>query len=598
MKSRRNSDELPNPLPRPLSDPLRMYRRLLAFLVLPGLWVHIIVQWLLPKVDETTPAQLAEHAATAALFILLLCTRAILPNRATSAIYLRSFRNDATTGRLRTVAQQSLGSGFRLSGIRDPRRRWPWLIRHIFYILFLIRYAQPKFMNLEAGDDWKSRLWRSLGEARCAVIDVSDLTPFVADEIRLAVQCLGFHRILFVGNDSQPAEEWRKAVLAALDYPDVFGEKVQVAVWGESGAGQAAFRGKVRLFAESLPDEPAELNPQALVLMPRDLNESRKNLHAESWWAFILANVLGTGGAILLGGIEVVTKPTLLLAYLPVIAYDSLAALLLLQYFAVCGSWRQRISLCLTATVGLVVGGLPVFADAFSNSDGVRGAARRMKSSNNLKQIGIGIHSYHASNERFPPQAVCRPDGTPLLSWRVLMLPYLEEEQLFQEFKLDEPWDGPHNSKLLSRIPRIYQSPYVKPGDDLTRTPFQLIVGPGTMWGEPRPPGRAPRMFFAHWPATTPVAAFDPPYTLGTLPRGSTNTLLAVEAANTVPWTKPEDVEFLPAASRSKSDEMLQRLGASKRGRFPIVLADGSTHTMSRGAPPTELDDLILVDPQ
>jgi hypothetical protein len=158
-------------------------------------------------------------AAFAASFTLLLCLFRILPRRATNALYLRSFRNDAETGSLRIAAQAALGRAFRLSGIRDPRRRWPALIRHLLYILFLLRYAQPNFMNLEAGPDWKARLWRSLGEARCALIDVTELTPFVREEIELAIRCLGFHRVLFIGDDSRTADGWRQATLTAVASP-------------------------------------------------------------------------------------------------------------------------------------------------------------------------------------------------------------------------------------------------------------------------------------------------------------------------------------------------------------------------------------------
>jgi hypothetical protein len=55
------------------------------------------------------------------------------------------------------------------------------------------------------------------------------------------------------------------------------------------------------------------------------------------------------------------------------------------------------------------------------------------------------MHNYHGEHGRLPPAAVCGPDGTPLLSWRVLILPFIEQQALYRQFKLDEPWDGPHN---------------------------------------------------------------------------------------------------------------------------------------------------------
>lgn len=68
------------------------------------------------------------------------------------------------------------------------------------------------------------------------------------------------------------------------------------------------------------------------------------------------------------------------------------------------------------------------------------------------------MHIYHDVNKTLPP-AVHSKDGKPLLSWRVLVLPYIEEDKLYREFHLDEPWDSPHNKKLLSRMPAVLRSP-------------------------------------------------------------------------------------------------------------------------------------------
>ena len=70
-----------------------------------------------------------------------------------------------------------------------------------------------------------------------------------------------------------------------------------------------------------------------------------------------------------------------------------------------------------------------------------------------LMALGLGFHHYHDEHGAFPPARLLAKDGKPLLSWRVLLLPYLKEEKLFREFKLTEPWDGPHNSKLLTKMP-------------------------------------------------------------------------------------------------------------------------------------------------
>ena len=77
-----------------------------------------------------------------------------------------------------------------------------------------------------------------------------------------------------------------------------------------------------------------------------------------------------------------------------------------------------------------------------------------------MKTIALAMYSYHYAHGHFSPAATYDKDGRPLLGWRVLILPYFGEEQyaqLYKEFKLDEPWDSPHNKALLPRMPSCYR---------------------------------------------------------------------------------------------------------------------------------------------
>ncbi|MFM8726754.1 MAG: DUF1559 domain-containing protein, partial [Planctomycetaceae bacterium] len=85
-----------------------------------------------------------------------------------------------------------------------------------------------------------------------------------------------------------------------------------------------------------------------------------------------------------------------------------------------------------------------------------REAARRMQSVNNLKQIGIALHGYHDATGDFPPAVVRDKDGKPLYSWRVLILPYLEQGNIFSKWKRDEPWDSPNNKPLSDLVLKVY----------------------------------------------------------------------------------------------------------------------------------------------
>lgn len=89
----------------------------------------------------------------------------------------------------------------------------------------------------------------------------------------------------------------------------------------------------------------------------------------------------------------------------------------------------------------------------------VRTASQRQQSMRNLRQINSGLINYEAGFGRFPTQAIRSKDGKPLLSWRVAILPYIEELELYNEFKLDQSWDSEHNKKLIDKMPAIYMHP-------------------------------------------------------------------------------------------------------------------------------------------
>ncbi len=97
-----------------------------------------------------------------------------------------------------------------------------------------------------------------------------------------------------------------------------------------------------------------------------------------------------------------------------------------------------------------------------------------------LTRLSKAINDYGTLNRRYPPRAVFAADGTPLLSWRVLLLPFLGEEKLFAEFRLNEPWDSPHNRALLPRRPEVFDHPHRL---DLppTHTSYLSLIGPGAV---------------------------------------------------------------------------------------------------------------------
>jgi hypothetical protein len=190
----------------------------------------------------------------------------------------------------------------------------------------------------------------------------------------------------------------------------------------------------------------------------------------------------------------------------------------------------------------------------------VREAASRVQGSNNLKQIGIAMHNYHDVNAYFPPAGhpgfknLPNPNAKPLLSWRVHLLPYLEENQLYQQFNLDEPWDSPNNKKLIERMPKIYTSPraVAPPG----QTYYKVFVA-----ADPKAPGPTP--IFVPGRRINMLGITD----------GTSNTILAAEGGDPVIWTKPDDFVYDPK-------KPLPKLALPDSDTISALFADGTVRTI------------------
>lgn len=143
-----------------------------------------------------------------------------------------------------------------------------------------------------------------------------------------------------------------------------------------------------------------------------------------------------------------------------------------------------------------------------------------------LNRVGNAMFEYHKENGKFPPNALKDSDGKPLLSWRVLVLPYLgeEEKELFKQFNLTEPWDGPTNRPLLDKMPQLFADARMLSGrnmsDPFNKTTFRVFSSPGTPFSNPD------------------LTVSDVKF------RDRTIMLLAVSPKHAVEWTKPDTLEF------------------------------------------------------
>ncbi len=208
----------------------------------------------------------------------------------------------------------------------------------------------------------------------------------------------------------------------------------------------------------------------------------------------------------------------------------------------------------------------------------IRKLSARMDNANKLRQIALAMLNYHAVNGHFPPAVIRDRDGRPLYSWRVALLPYLDQGALYKEFRADEPWDGAHNRKLLAKIPEVYvpvgsrapphpvltslqvaATSYVAPALTQILNPqrfgtyFQVFVGPQAPFGDDRRP-RVPDSF----------------------KDGAGQTFLVVEGGQLVPWTKPADIAY-------DDKKPVPRLGGRSADGFYAAMADGSVGFVPRG---------------
>jgi prepilin-type processing-associated H-X9-DG protein len=207
----------------------------------------------------------------------------------------------------------------------------------------------------------------------------------------------------------------------------------------------------------------------------------------------------------------------------------------------------------------------------------VREAAARTQDANNLKIIGIALHSYNDAYKKLPAAAVYSQDGRPLYSWRVLILPFIEQNNLFQAFHLNEPWDSPHNMQFVTRMPREYAHPLSPDEQKQGLTRYQVFVAAASEQG-PRPPFlNNPLALEPFFPVPGAFATSGgTPRIPASFPDGMSNTILVAEAGKAVPWTSPED---LPYSSR----QPLPQLGGLFSGGYNVLLADGSVRFIDSG---------------
>jgi hypothetical protein len=204
-------------------------------------------------------------------------------------------------------------------------------------------------------------------------------------------------------------------------------------------------------------------------------------------------------------------------------------------------------------SAGATVGGL--IATSTMASTVAMVSMKEFETENQLRQLVYATHNYHDANRFLPPAYSVSDDGKPLLSWRVHILPYIEHEDLYNQFHLDEPWDSEHNKTLIEKMPDVFAYPLgkeVKEG----KTRF---LGNATKNGAFKIPENAEDK---KGYSLEEISNKD-----GT---SKTISMLVVNPDNAVTWTKPDDLTELPEM------DALEVVRGNHRGGFSAAFCDGS----------------------
>lgn len=175
-----------------------------------------------------------------------------------------------------------------------------------------------------------------------------------------------------------------------------------------------------------------------------------------------------------------------------------------------------------------------------------REAAQRQQGMNNLKQIGLAIHNYESTYKKIPALHGINHEGAPTGSWRVAILPFIEQSTLYGRFDFHKPWDAAENQSVANQMPSVYRSMLADKNQPPNNTNYFAIVAPKSTM----PTGGVYRKF-------------------GDITDGLSNTIVAVELPDhSLPWTEPNDLTVA---------EVLQHIHASSKPKLiNLLMLDGS----------------------
>jgi prepilin-type processing-associated H-X9-DG protein len=189
---------------------------------------------------------------------------------------------------------------------------------------------------------------------------------------------------------------------------------------------------------------------------------------------------------------------------------------------------------------------------------------------NNLKQISLALMNYDSRYGSLPPAYIADQNGKPMHSWRVLILPFLEQESLYKQYDFSEPWNGPHNSRLMEKCPTLFRCPSAS-NENRSATNYVAVVGDTTMWPNNR------------------CVQFE------SIKDGAANTIMLVEVADSnINWMEPRDLSFDQATIGMNVDRR-HGISSNHTGTINVAYADGHMTHLSDGVSSEALKALFTI---
>ena len=230
-------------------------------------------------------------------------------------------------------------------------------------------------------------------------------------------------------------------------------------------------------------------------------------------------------------------------------------------------------AICLLLIGCVVVVALRYGSPALSNMQAARQRAQNLR---NIERIAAALNAYAVDHGSYPPPRIIAPNGTPMHSWRVLLLPYLGEEDLFNQYNMNQPWDSPANQVLARQVPEVYRPP----GEAISgmEAGYSLVTGPGTLFPPALPSGPKP---------LGPRDVVDDPG----------QTLLVVQSLPPpnawMSWTQPNDLD-VQLMQGTIGTAPGREIGGSQPGAV-VATVDGRGHYLNERISPLTVMALITI---